>query len=274
MKDEMATPDVPSDATLVRYLLGTLPPEDEEGFDELSIVDSQFPDRLRAIEHDLADAYARGELSRSDRARWEQRFLASPQGQDGVRLAEALVAREGREAGRRPSFRWTWELAAAAILALATGAGYLAIRHQVATPAPSVATVAPENRPAAQPAPAEKPGVAAVGPRFVALTLAPALRSVAEPPRLVVPSGTTEVRLTLQLEPNQYSRFDVSIGDASSRRDVWRATDVDALRTADGKVLNTVVPAAALPASRCLVTVRAGPQREIVASYPLTIVLE
>ena len=52
----MATHAVPSDATLVRYLLGTLPREDEERFDELSIVEPGFAERLRAIEHDLADA--------------------------------------------------------------------------------------------------------------------------------------------------------------------------------------------------------------------------
>ena len=271
IKDEMSTP--PSDATLVQYLLGTLPREDEERFDTLSIVDAQFAERLRAIEHDLADAYARGELRQPDRKRWEQRFLASQHGRDDMRLAEALAAREAREADLRPASMWRWGFAAAAILALAV-TGYLVVQRRPTVSAPSVANVAADKRADVPPKPSENQNAAPAEPRFVALTLAPALRSLAEPPRLVVPPGTTEARLTLRLEPNEHSRFDISIGDVTSHRDVWQATGVEALRTPDGKVLNTTVPAAAMRTGRYLVTVRVGSQKEIVGSYPLSIVLQ
>jgi hypothetical protein len=271
----MPTQAPPSDATLVRYLLGTLPHGDEERFDELSVVDPRFAERLRAIEHDLADAYARGELSQPDRQRWERRFLSSPQGRDDLRLAEALAARERRGPVRRPSLPWTWGLAAAASLAaIATVTSYLIVQRRAMPPAPSSATVAPERRPDIQRTAPEKPNAPSAEPRFVALTLAPALRSLAEPPRLVIPAGTTEVRLTLRLEPNEYSRYDVSIGDVASHEDIWMVAGIDALRTPDGKVLNAVVPASALRSGRYLVTVRAGRQREIIESYPLSIVLQ
>jgi anti-sigma-K factor RskA len=41
---------LPDDATLARYVLGTLPAGEAERFDELSIADTEFADRVRAIE--------------------------------------------------------------------------------------------------------------------------------------------------------------------------------------------------------------------------------
>jgi hypothetical protein len=55
---------------------------------------------------------------------------------------------------------------------------------------------------------------------------------------------------------------------------VWKAAGIDALRTPDGRVLNAVVPATAFRSGRYLVTVRAGAQREIIESYPLSIVVQ
>src|SRR5205823_4590895 len=52
IKDEMALPRNPPDDVLVRYLLGALPPGDQEALDELSIVDGTMAERLRAIEDD------------------------------------------------------------------------------------------------------------------------------------------------------------------------------------------------------------------------------
>src|SRR4051812_38707507 len=92
---DIVSPD-PSDDTLVRYLLGELSEDQSEALDERSIVDAAFAERLQAIEHDLADAYVRGELSADERRRWERTWGASAAGQDQVRLAEALAMAERR----------------------------------------------------------------------------------------------------------------------------------------------------------------------------------
>jgi hypothetical protein len=59
----MSAGDGPLDPLLVRYLVGALPDHETERLDELSVADDEFAIRLRAAEHDLVDAYVRGELS-------------------------------------------------------------------------------------------------------------------------------------------------------------------------------------------------------------------
>ena len=51
------------DEVLVRYLLGSLPHEEAERLDELSIADDTVASRLSEAENDLVDAYIRNELS-------------------------------------------------------------------------------------------------------------------------------------------------------------------------------------------------------------------
>src|SRR5919112_1008294 len=137
--------DTSDDATLVRYLLGDLPPGDTEKLDERSVVDAAFADRLRGVEHDLADAYVRGELPDADRRRWERIFGVSDAGRDQLRLAQALAAREdrgkqtvipGRFGGGRSrrSARLPIIGLLAASLALAIGLGY-SIHWQSPAPA-------------------------------------------------------------------------------------------------------------------------------------------
>src|SRR5262249_49402642 len=148
----------PSDAVLVRYLLGYADREDEDRFDELSVIYAPFAERLRAVEHDLADAYVRDELSPQDRERWEARYLASQHGRDDLALAQALFERERRDT------RWSWRLwglAAAAVLILAV-AGYRVggqARGPPEGPAPPAGRAPP---PLGPPAPA--PGAPPPGP--------------------------------------------------------------------------------------------------------------
>ena len=47
----------PDESTLIRYLVGRASEEEAEQLDELSVVDEEFAIRLRAVEHDLVDAY-------------------------------------------------------------------------------------------------------------------------------------------------------------------------------------------------------------------------
>jgi hypothetical protein len=66
------------DGVLSRYLLGSLPSEESERVDELIIADDEFALRLDAVENDLVDAYARGDLSGDALQQFQNFYLSSP----------------------------------------------------------------------------------------------------------------------------------------------------------------------------------------------------
>ncbi len=135
MEDPGAS-DGRTDEQLIRYLLGMLSAGETETFDELSITDETFVDRLRVVEDDLFDAYARGDLALDARRQFEYRYLSLPSARERLRFAEALVTHQGRTAstllhGADRSSRSlrrarvpAWALAAAASILLAV-AGYV-----------------------------------------------------------------------------------------------------------------------------------------------------
>lgn len=142
------------DSVLVNYIVGSLPETDAERLDELSVSDRELADRLEAIENDLVDSWARGELSGELLEQVNRVYRASPQRIGKLRFAQALVAHQKRAATTKgvvdssvattstlrpedpsikrirpfPSRRWfpQWAFAAIAALAVA-GLTYLAI---------------------------------------------------------------------------------------------------------------------------------------------------
>ncbi|HKQ77001.1 MAG TPA: hypothetical protein VJ810_25120 [Blastocatellia bacterium] len=78
------------DNELRKYLLGRLPEAEREVFDELSIVDDIFVERLDAIEDDLIDDYVYGEISGTELAQFESHYLASPHRREKVKFAQAF----------------------------------------------------------------------------------------------------------------------------------------------------------------------------------------
>lgn len=261
-------PDLPSDRTLVRYLLGALPQDEAELLDERSIADEALADRLRALEHDLADAYARGELPDDERTAFERVFLATSAGREDVRLARALAL---RARGHRASTRhWRSWLATAAAILVVTAIAATIRRGPAAPPTPQRArtTTATGNAVPAPP-PAARPSE----PAFVALTLAPPTRSISQPATLTIPRGTREVRLGLRLEPTNFSRYDVVVRDLESRRETWRAGAITSSADADGSVLRVTIPADAFRPGRFAIIVSGLAARgpEIVGTYPLNV---
>ncbi|MBV8514765.1 MAG: hypothetical protein JO260_05660 [Acidobacteria bacterium] len=81
----------PGDAVLLRYLLGALPVDEAEPVEEASIVDEDFAARLNALEQDLVDDYLRGELQRSNLAKFQSWYLSSPMRVQKVRAAKAFL---------------------------------------------------------------------------------------------------------------------------------------------------------------------------------------
>jgi hypothetical protein len=81
----------PDERQIELYLLGALPEAEIERLDELSLTDDRFSDRLSAVENDLVDAYAQGELPVDRLEGFQSHYLASPRRRDKVRIGGALV---------------------------------------------------------------------------------------------------------------------------------------------------------------------------------------
>lgn len=75
---------------LIQYLLGSLPAEQVELYDELSIADDEFAKSLAAAEDDLVDAYIRGELTGSELTNFRSSYLTSADKYEKVRFAQSL----------------------------------------------------------------------------------------------------------------------------------------------------------------------------------------
>jgi hypothetical protein len=140
----------PDESTLIRYLVGLASEEDTDQLDELSVEDEGFALRLRAVEHDLVDAYVNGELTGETLEGFKSQYLRTPSGLAAVELAEALRGYRRAPAAERQvapvaatthvaapkvrarSWPWpTWGLAAAAaVFALLVASVYLLIDNQ------------------------------------------------------------------------------------------------------------------------------------------------
>jgi hypothetical protein len=130
------------DERATRYLLGLLPADERESWEERLLVDRHAFESTLAAEDDLIDAYARGELGRRERAAFERSLLERDG--TGARLAFAgalaTAAARAAAAGRLPAGvavgrrRWRpaaplrWAAAAALVAGLGGGVAFLGVR--------------------------------------------------------------------------------------------------------------------------------------------------
>jgi hypothetical protein len=114
----------------VSYLLGRLSDEDAQALEERYFRDPDLFERLTALETDLLDEYARGELAGQDRSDFERRLEISPLLRSRLEsavtiqrdLASASAAAAPPPVAERPErlgLAWLAGLAAAAAVALA-----------------------------------------------------------------------------------------------------------------------------------------------------------
>jgi hypothetical protein len=175
-----------TDERLRSYLLGLAPESDSEALDEASVADDAVAARLAVLEDDLYDDYARGVLKAPERARFQERYLASAAGRGRLEFARALGSRPPAVTPApttTAAFRW-WSVAAALLAVGILGLIYLVDdRPQVTdnTVRPPITTPAPAT-----------PAVVAV------FTLMPtAARSATESTPLIVPGDVTSITLRL-----------------------------------------------------------------------------
>jgi len=90
-------PTLEHERYLIRYLLGSLPEQEQELLEQHYLVDEHLFDELIIIETELADRYVQGTLSASDRALLEEHWLSDPRRAQRLAFAEDLFRYVERE---------------------------------------------------------------------------------------------------------------------------------------------------------------------------------
>jgi len=281
-----------SDDQVVRYLLGDLPEEESERLDERSITDSAFAQRLRAVENDLVDRYARGEPLPVPRERFELASRASPYLAEKVQFASAWHAftrdpRLGRAPGRieASTKRLAWRsLAAAAALLLAV-AGYLGVRNvQLRDEGRQLEArrTAIEQRNAELERDIDQARRTPPAPPRSLLTatfLLPAPRRglATDTTTVSIPRGTGQVSLRLQVESDEYATFWAAVKDPVTTRIVWRSGDLGADPSGGNRTVTLTLHVDMLVSQRYIIelfAITAGGSPELLVQYPVRVVRE
>jgi hypothetical protein len=237
---------------MTRYLLGELSEDEQAALEEQYVGDPRIFDEVARAESDLVDDYVRGKLAPEARARFERVYLAHPQRRKRLKFAEALVTRLDQmerpvSVDAAPSasvgFDWrTWldQLGPKPVLGLAFATLLLvsgvwlvfearrtrqeAVQRESARTDQERQNREADARAAAEKARAEQ-AAAARPPTVVvlALSVGPGARAVdtSSPTPLVIPAGTSEVRLQLSMQPLDYASYRVilrSVGAAEILR--------------------------------------------------------
>jgi hypothetical protein len=264
------------ESTLVRYLLGRASEEETEQLDEMSIVDEELARRLRAVEHDLVDAYVNGELTGDALEAFRSQYLRSPSGVAAVEFAEALRGyprtTDGPTASRAPArLGWFVPWRSAAALFLVTTSAWLLIddlrlRDRMAgaretntaldqrarrlqddlNQQQSAARAAAEELARAREAltvvpPRAEPSAESAG--VLAVALVAMNRGGGEVPRIAVPQGIPTVVLILPLVAVEFTRYEAALTDATSGRVIWRSGRLPAPPASDRPTLPVAVRA-------------------------------
>lgn len=236
--------DRPSSERLTAFLLGELDASEATALEDTSFDDEAVFEELQATEAELFDAYLHRRLPAARRARFEARFLTSPEGHARLATARALSDR-ATPSRPRPSLLEqlrTWLGAggprllavAAALLAVITS-GVLLLRGS--------------------------------GPRtgepIIEATLHPlALRAEGTAPRIEVPPAAS-LKLELALHEARPAASYVAVLSRSGAP-VWQSGDL----TGDGLRVFVRLPAAALqPGGHQLLLRSAGEDHRTVAEY-------
>lgn len=93
-----------TDERIIAYLLGELPEEESEQFEDECFAQESWPAQISMGEEDLIDAYLRDELTREQRQHFEQRYLTTQARQERVIMAAALLRHVDE---RRPASQTT-----------------------------------------------------------------------------------------------------------------------------------------------------------------------
>jgi hypothetical protein len=302
----------PDESTLIRYLVGRCSEEETEQLDERSIVDDEFAQRLRAIEHDLMDAYANGELTGDTLEGFRLQYLHSPAGLAQVEFADALrgyrrtaAARQASTPGALARIRAVprWQLAAAALVLVASGyllADDVRLRRRMSAVGEEQAALERRarqlqeevNRQQSATKTAEdelarvrealaviqgagKGQPVAGGQSLLALILRPAMRDGAGIPQFPISPVADVVVLRLPLVAVDFPQYEAVLRDTAGDRIIWRSGRLDAPPAAERPMMPVTVPTNLLAPRAYALELTGIPPRgeaEPLDTYPFRVV--
>ncbi|HEX8888605.1 MAG TPA: hypothetical protein VF779_05490 [Pyrinomonadaceae bacterium] len=80
-----------TDERIIAYLLGELPAEESDQFEDECFAEEHWPMQISLAEEDLIDHYLRGELTTEQRQRFEQNYLTTEARKERVVMAASLL---------------------------------------------------------------------------------------------------------------------------------------------------------------------------------------
>jgi hypothetical protein len=204
-----------------------------------------------------------------------------------------------RSVARPPRLRLTSGLAAAAVLLVACGALLFEVARlrsglrvsqsqsiaqgqrvrdlelQLSKETPSdTRAVGPPERVAESAASESRSRQPAPAVSMTALVLSPQTRAIGPVPTVAVSRGADGVAFELQLESNDFSRYQVALSDPATNRIEWRSDPVPVSSTGVAPSISVIIPARGLKPhhySLALVGLDAG-KSEVVGSYTFQVV--
>jgi hypothetical protein len=278
-----------------RYLLGELPEAEQSTLEEAYFNDQRLFDRMLQVENELVDKYARGLLSPPTRERFEKYYLTHPKRRERANFARALAARldESDEVAgvSQPDAESFWNrllvsmrgpklaLGFSVALLLMTGVSawflfetrrlrqdFIAqeqrereLQQQATSERQRAEQLAAElERRADQPPVSPSPTPIKSVPAFASLVLTiGGTRSVegGSPGLLVIPAGTEQVRLQLDLRENNYASYQAVL-QAAGGREVFAAARLVAKPARTGASLALTIPAQRFASGDYILTLR------------------
>jgi hypothetical protein len=91
MNDSQSNRAKGEERTMIQYWLGELSPEAEQRLEDRYFAEDELFEQLLAVREELFDAFARGELSETQRGRFEQHLLQSSEDRDELEFARRFV---------------------------------------------------------------------------------------------------------------------------------------------------------------------------------------
>jgi hypothetical protein len=244
----------------VDYLLGTLPEDETERLDELSITDDEFAWRLNAVENDLVDAYVRGELPPETRERFQAGYLSSEERREKVTFAEAFMSRKTANVAAAKNARnvplWSvvlfrrWQWAATSLLVLAT-LGFLfyenwRLRNELARQTAATSAALERTHDLERLRDAGAGGLSEAPPKrspqqklkTAAFFLVAQTRDANSVDMIAIPGGTDRVIFHLELESDDFPAYVATVRDPVTNQLVWRGSYLKSEPRPQGRVVS------------------------------------
>ena len=250
------------ESALRRYATGLSGKDERTRIEEEIFGSAERFEEVQAIEAEVADEYAAGELTPEERHSFEQLLTSNDRLRRQVALARALRAAGGQRVGAAaPAARPSSDVSAIGWLPIAAGfilvvLGVLATvwlrDSSTGDPTPRVTQAEPSPAPPAPtPAPVTPAPAPPPSPRVVALTLfGSSVRSGTAPAALTLPPDAAEVEFRLMLEPgDEFPAYDAQLSSPDGRV-AWTGRSLTAQRSADGTSVAARVPATRLASGR------------------------